>query len=310
MSANDVQRARSQALGDLLRRSAQRDGAKLALVGGDVRLTFAQLDELVDRTANALAARGLGHGDRLALLCHNDWRFVVVSQASARLGAILVPVNFMLSTGEVAYVLGHSGAVGMVCEDALADTAIEAMAIAGLVAPRVLGWVSLAGLPRRDGWEDVDDWTRFDDATPVERVVADDDPLRLMYTSGTESRPKGAMLTSRSLIAQYCSCVVDGAMTRDDVEIHSLPLYHCAQLDCFLGPDLMLGATSVILPAPDPAAILAAIERERATKLFAPPTVWIGLLRHPGFDAADLSSLRKGYYGASPMPVEILRELR
>jgi fatty-acyl-CoA synthase len=72
----------------------------------------------------------------------------------------------------------------------------------------------------------------------------------------------------------------------------------------------MLGATSVILPAPDPAAIIAAIEAERATKLFAPPTVWIGLLRHPAFDAADLSSLRKGYYGASPMPVEILRELR
>jgi fatty-acyl-CoA synthase len=72
----------------------------------------------------------------------------------------------------------------------------------------------------------------------------------------------------------------------------------------------MLGATSVILPAPDPAAIIAAIEAERATKLFAPPTVWIGLLRHPAFDGADLSSLRKGYYGASPMPVEILRELR
>jgi fatty-acyl-CoA synthase len=305
-----VSQARSQALGDLLRRTAQRDGDKLALVSGPTRLTFAQLDEIVDRTANALAARGLRHGDRLALLCHNDWQFVVVAQATARLGAILVPVNFMLSAGEVAYVLGHSGAVGIVVEDALVDVAVEAMGLAGWTAPRVLGWVARGGPAPRDGWQDVREWTRFADASPPAVPVADDDPLRLMYTSGTESRPKGAMLSSRSLIAQYCSCVIDGSMTVDDVEIHSLPLYHCAQLDCFLGPDLMLGATSVILPAPDPAAIIAAIEAERATKLFAPPTVWIGLLRHPGFDAADLSSLRKGYYGASPMPVEIRRELR
>jgi fatty-acyl-CoA synthase len=303
-----VSQARSQALGDLLRRSARRDGAKLALVGGDVRLTFAELDALVDRTANALAERGLQRGDRLALLSHNDWRFVVLSQATARLGVILVPVNFMLSAGEVAFVLRHSGAVGLVAEDALADVAVDAMAQAGLDAPRVLGWIGSSD--PRPGWETVESWTQFEDATPPDVLVGDDDPLRLMYTSGTESRPKGAILTSRSLISQYCSCVIDGEMSPDDVDVHSLPLYHCAQLDCFLGPDLMLGATSIVLPAPDPAAILAAIEAERATKLFAPPTVWIGLLRHPGFDAADLSSLRKGYYGASPMPVEVLHELR
>jgi len=70
-----------------------------------------------------------------------------------------------------------------------------------------------------------------------------------------------------------------------------------------------LGATSIILPAPDPAGILATIEREGVTKLFAPPTVWIALLRHPDFDTRDLSTLRKGYYGAAAMPVEVLREL-
>jgi fatty-acyl-CoA synthase len=109
---------------------------------------------------------------------------------------------------------------------------------------------------------------------------------------------------------QYVSCVVDGEMSEDDVELHSLPLYHCAQLDCFLGVDVYLGATSVILPGPDPAAVLTAIEEHRITKFFAPPTVWIGLLRNSGFDRADLSSLRKGYYGASPMPVEVLKEIQ
>jgi fatty-acyl-CoA synthase len=118
------------------------------------------------------------------------------------------------------------------------------------------------------------------------------------------------MLTSRALIAQYVSCIVDGGMTADDVELHTLPLYHCAQLDCFLGPDLYLGATSVVLGGPDPATVLRTIEAERITKFFAPPTVWISLLRHPDFDATDLTSLRKGYYGASPMPVEVLREIQ
>jgi fatty-acyl-CoA synthase len=109
---------------------------------------------------------------------------------------------------------------------------------------------------------------------------------------------------------QYVSCIVDGGMESTDVEVHALPLYHTAQLDCFLGPDVYLGATSIILPAPDPATLLRTIEAERVTKLFCPPTVWISLLRSPHFDSTDLSSLRKGYYGASPMPVEVLRELQ
>jgi fatty-acyl-CoA synthase len=92
--------------------------------------------------------------------------------------------------------------------------------------------------------------------------------------------------------------------------VHSLPLYHCAQLDCFLGPDVYLGATSIILSGPDPDRLLRTIEAERATKLFAPPTVWISLLRSETFERTDLSSLRKGYYGASPMPVEVLREMQ
>jgi len=140
-------------------------------------------------------------------------------------------------------------------------------------------------------------------------LVGDDDPIQLMYTSGTESRPKGAIMTSRALINQYVGCIVDGGMTSDDIEAHALPFYHCAQLHCFLTVDVYLGATSIVLPGPDPALLLATIERYGVTKLFCPPTVWIALLRHPDFDTTDLSSLRKAYYGASAMPAEVLREL-
>ena len=125
-----------------------------------------------------------------------------------------------------------------------------------------------------------------------------------MYTSGTESHPKAAMHTSRSLMWNYISTIVAGEMSGEDVEIHSLPLYHCAQLDNFLITDIYLGATSIILPRPEPEAVLRNIERYQVTNYFAPPTVWISLLRLPIFDDVDLSSLRKGYYGASAMPIK------
>ncbi len=197
----------------------------------------------------------------------------------------------------------------MVAEGGLAATADKALT-AGGIQGGIRGWIGLSGAAPAAGWEDVDGWWRSGDDSAPDVGIADDDPLRLMYTSGTESRPKGVMLSSRSLISQYVSCVVDGGMSADDVEVHALPMYHCAQLDCFFCVDVYLGATSIILPGPDPAALLAAIAAEEATKLFCPPTVWISLLRHPDFETTDLSSLRKGYYGASPMPVEILRELQ
>ncbi|MFI7689384.1 acyl-CoA synthetase [Nonomuraea sp. NPDC049655] len=289
---------RQHTIGDLLRRSAARFPAKTAVIYGNVRQSYADLDLEVNRTANALAARGVAKGDRFALFSHNNHAFVVAYFALARLGAISVPINFMLGPREVAYILEHSGATGMLAEEALLPVAEAA---AG-PAVRVRGVIGAA-----EGWESFATW-RGDDAEPQVEIAADD-PIQLMYTSGTESRPKGATLSSGSLLAQYVSCVVDGEMSSDDVEVHALPLYHCAQLHCFLTPGIYLGATNLILPGADPASILATIEGERATKLFCPPTVWIALLRHPDFDRRDLSSLRKGYYGASIMPVEVLKEI-
>ena len=232
--------------------------------------------------------------------------------ALARLGAVSVPLNFMLTSAEAGYVLGHSGATGLIAEDALvpvAEQALAAEAGAERGGVTVRGVILERGGDAPPGWESVASWMADGDATPPEVTVAGDDLAQLIYTSGTESRPKGAMLSHRSLIAQYVSCVVDGEMAGTDVEVHSLPLYHCAQLHCFLTPGIYLGATNVVLPGADPAAILAAIEAEHATKLFCPPTVWISLLRHPDFGRRDLSSLRKGYYGASIMPVEVLKEI-
>ncbi|WP_181782151.1 acyl-CoA synthetase [Pseudonocardia pini] len=304
-----IARTRRHALGDLLHRTAKRYPDKLAVVAAERRATFTEFDEAVNRCANSLAGRGLVKGDRLALLSHNSWEFAVLAFATARLGVVLVPVNFMLNAEEIGFILGHSGAKGLVTEDALAPTAEKAIAVAGLEGG-VRGWIALAGTAPSGDWEDVGTWIAEGSAGAPDVDVADDDPLRLMYTSGTESRPKGVMLSSKSLVSQYVSCIVDGGMAAEDVEVHSLPMYHCAQLDCFFSVDVYLGATSIILPGADAATLLETIEREKVTKLFCPPTVWISLLRHPDFDTRDLSTLRKGYYGAAAMPVEVLRELQ
>ncbi|TYL44885.1 AMP-binding protein [Nocardioides sp. BGMRC 2183] len=312
MSDSTIASARQHALGDLPRRTAQRVPDKLALIDGDQQITFAELEEYVDATAAAITAAGLTKGDRLALLSHNCWQFAVLDFAAARAGVVLVPINFMLGADEIAFILEHSGATGFVAEDALVTVADAAIAAAG--GPRITlkQVISFPGAehPTPEGWNDLDGWLEYDGPRGEPVPMGDDDPVRMMFTSGTESRPKGALLSSRALMWQYVSCVIDGEMSADDVELHTLPLYHCAQLDCFLGVDVYLGATSIILPGPDPATVLRAIAEHGVTKYFAPPTVWIGLLRHPAFDTTDLSSLRKGYYGASPMPVEVLRELR
>ena len=147
-----IRAARQQSLGDLPRRSARRLPDKVAIIDGDVRLTFAELDAAVDRTAAAMADAGLAKGDRLALLCHNCWQFAVLDFATARIGVVLVPVNFMLGADEIAFILERSGAKAFVVEDALvptADRALQAILGGSVAAKRV---VRLAGGEVPDGW--------------------------------------------------------------------------------------------------------------------------------------------------------------
>lgn len=303
--------AGSQAIGDIPRRSAARYPDKVALVHRDVRLTYAELDGAIDRFAAAMYRDGLRKGDRLALLSHNCWQYPVVVFAAARIGVVVVPINFMLTAPEVAYILADCRADALVAEDALVPTATLAEATADVTVRLHLSIpLSAPTQPAEDSaWTSISEWSATPSDPAPETVVADDDLIRIMYTSGTESRPKGAMHTSRSLMWQYMSCIITGGMTADDVEVHSLPLYHCAQLDNFLSTDIFLGATSIIVDRPDPAILLRTIAAEQATKLFCPPTVWISLLRSPDFTPNAMASLRKGYYGASALPAEVLREM-
>jgi len=299
---------RRQSLGDILHRSAARAPRKLAVLCGGVRWTYAELDDLCDRVAAGLAGRGVAKGTRVAVLARNSHAFVALRFALARLGAVLVPINFMLKADEVAYVLRHAGAVLLATDSGLASVARAAAALDTSV--REFLW-----LPSEDSSEPEPGMTTFDalaaasngPVPPLE--LAPGDLAQIVYTSGTESSPKGAMLSHDAVLWQYVSCVIDASIESSDLPLHALPLYHCAQLDVFLGPSIYVGCTNVVTAKPVPENLLPLIERHRITSFFAPPTVWIALLRSPLFDRTDLSSLKKGYYGASIMPVQVLREL-
>jgi fatty-acyl-CoA synthase len=297
-----------QTLADLLRRTARREPGKLATICGDVRWTYAELDELCSRLAAGLSQTGVAKGERIAILARNSHAFGALRFALARLGAVLVPINFMLKADEVAYILRHAGARMLAVDSGLAELGRKAAALDTKVE-------QLIWMPSEGASEPVAGMTRFDELAaaatePPTTELAGSDLAQIVYTSGTESLPKGAMLTHEAVIWQYVSCIVNGEMTGDDLVLHSLPLYHCAQLDCFFGPAVYLGATSIITATPTPENLLPLIEKHRITSFFAPPTVWISLLRSPLFDRTDLSTLRKGYYGASIMPVEVLREMQ
>ena len=298
---------RRQTLADLLHRSAKRFPDKTAIICGDTAWSYTEFATLCDRLAAGLAARGVGKGARVAILARNSHAFAALRFALARLGAVLVPINFMLKPEEAAFILKHAGAEMLATDSGLAETARAAAALGTKV--REFVW-----LPSEEKTAPAPNMIAFDEllsnsAEPPPVELSGGDIAQFVYTSGTESLPKGAMLTHDALIWQYVSCVVDAEISRDDLALHALPLYHCAQLDAFLGPAIYVGGTNVITAKPTPDNLLPLIERHRITSFFAPPTVWISLLRSPLFDTTDLSSLKKGYYGASIMPVEVLREM-
>ncbi len=298
---------RRQTLADLLRRTALRTPHKPGIRCGDTAWSWAEFDAVVTRLAAGLQAEGVAVGERVAVLARNSHAFAALRFALARIGAVLVPVNFMLNADEAAYILRHAGARLLAVDSALAELGRSAAAKDTQV--RRLLW-----LPSEAASEPIAGALSFHrladcNAAVVEPAIDRDALLQIVYTSGTESAPKGAMLTHGAVIDQYVSCIVDGEMAEGDSVLHALPLYHCAQLDVFLGPCVYLGATSLVTAAPTPDNLLPLIERHRISSFFAPPTVWIGLLRSPLFERCDLSSLRKGYYGASIMPVAVMHEL-
>ncbi|MEU9208585.1 acyl-CoA synthetase [Streptomyces sp. NPDC048415] len=277
----------------VLRRSARRTPARLAVDYRERSWTYAELDEAVSQAASVLLDEGLAPGDRVGAYGHNSDAYLIGFLACARAGLVHVPVNQNLTGDDLAYIVGQSGSTLVLTDPDLAGRLPD----------------GVRTMPLRDA--DGSLLARLDAAPPYDGGEPRGDTLvQLLYTSGTTALPKGAMMTHRALVHEYLSAITALDLSAGDRPVHSLPLYHSAQMHVFLLPYLAVGASNIILDAPDADQLFDLIEDGRADSLFAPPTVWIGLANRPDFATRDLSGLRKAYYGASIMPVPVLERLR
>ncbi|MDT0436641.1 MULTISPECIES: acyl-CoA synthetase [Streptomyces] len=276
-----------------LRRSARRTPARVAVEYRDRTWTYEELDAAVSRAATVLLGEGLAPGDRVAALGHNSDAYLIAFLACARAGLVHVPVNQNLTGDDLAYLVRQSGSALVLADPDLAPRLPAGTRTSALRDTGDSLLARLAGAPPYEGPE-----------------PRSEDLVQLLYTSGTTALPKGAMMTHRALVHAYLSAISALDLSAGDRPVHALPLYHSAQTHVFLLPYLAVGATNLIVDAPDGDLLLDLIESGRVDSLFAPPTVWIGLTGRSDFATRDLSGLRKAYYGASVMPVPVLERLR
>ncbi|NYI68310.1 fatty acyl-CoA synthetase [Spelaeicoccus albus] len=289
---------RSSLIGDILTRSGEQYPDTIAVRFTDRSWTYRQLDLAVTSVAARLLESGLSKGDRVAAYGKNSDTFLIGFLACVRAGLVHVPVNFQLTGDALSYIVTQSGARAVLLDSALAANFDR---MPGERPSTVL---------RFDG--ELLDWalegSADDGVDPAIFDVSDTDVAQLLYTSGTTAAPKGAVMTHRALVHHYVSSIVALDFTEHDEVLHALPLYHSAQMHVFLMPNLAMGATNHIIPAPTPDAILGAIAEHHIDSFFAAPTVWVALANSSGLER--LASLRKAYYGASIMPVTVLRRLQ
>jgi fatty-acyl-CoA synthase len=301
--AGPAQTARFDSIGNALRRAALRERERIALTFGERTWTYTAFDRAANRVARRLQEAGLAPGDRLAAYGRNSDAYLLTWFGCLRAGVIHVPVNYALKPEELGYIVRQSGASAVICDPAL---------VSNVAASEDAIGVALQGHFSGGG-------AAIDVLAAAEDSTIDDSPIdlsnaeeiaQILYTSGTTADPKGAVMTHGAFTAHYASCIASADLRADDRSLDALPLYHSAQMHVFMNPHLQLGATSVLIEAPEPSLVLRLIEEHRITSFFAPPTVWISLLRHDDFDRHDLSMLERIYYGASIMPVPVLEELR
>lgn len=273
----------------------------------DVRLTYEEFDDRVDRFANALADRGVEKGDRVSLLLHNSAEFAIALFGLLRVGAAFNPVNYRLAPSEVGYILNDSESTVLIFEEATRETVERGRDEFGTVEEYVYVDDDVGDGPEyADGFHEM---LESADASPPDVSIDPTDQYAIMYTSGTTGRPKGVVHSHRD--ATYHNMLYAGQMGLNftDVGVSVMPLYHNAELNCGLLTRINLGGKSVILHEFDARRVLETVDEERATHLFVASRIWRQLLEESReMDDFDGSSLELGVYGAAPMPPSLLEE--
>lgn len=290
---------RSSTIAEAVHRTAARIPHRTAIVFDEREWSYQELDKAITLISLGLQEQGVEKGDRIAAYGRNSDLYVLLFLAAVKIGAIHVPVNFQLKAGELDYILTDSDPVLIIADRELTD---EIKRTSANSHRRVLQFE-----------EEILTWALSEEHHPMERDefdVDDTDVAQLLYTSGTTSAPKGAIMTHRALMYHYMSCIQGLDIKESDRALHSLPLYHSAQMHVFMLPALLVGGWNKVLPAPIPDVVLKTMEEDEITSFFAAPTVWVSLANHPELTAWNLGKLRKAYYGASIMPGPILERLQ
>ncbi len=263
--------------------------------------TYADIDLRTRKLANALRARGVKRGDRVAYVGFNHPALLESLFAVGQLGAICVIVNARLAAPEVEYILQDSGATTVIYgteheEHARALTQLD-----------VTTWVAVDPRAPEPVGEDFEDLVTSGSPDPVDEAVTWQDPCLVMYTSGTTGRPKGAVHSHGSLSMQFVSALIDCDIRSDEVNLAVAPLFHVAGLNTLTLPTFLKGGTIHIHPRFDPARVLRTIQTERVTSFFAVPVMMDALAQHADFPRTDLSSLRTVLTGGAPLPDRMIR---
>ena len=288
-------------MGMILTRLARRFGPRTALVAGDRTFTYAELDDLCDRVACGLHDMGVRPGDRVSLYSPNRWEWVVAYHAAFRAGAVVNPINVMLTPEEVAFVLNDCGAAVIFAGGEKAEV-IAGLAQSVPTLRRVISFDPARGDVRLFG-----DLLSSAARAPQIPRPAPTDLSTIGYTSGTTGHPKGAMQSHRAVFLNTAAVFAVHTRTERDVMLNALPLPHVYG-NVIMNGTLMVGATLVMMERFDPAVALAEIQRHRATAFDGVPTMYAMMLADPSLPAADLSSLRVCTVGGQTMPVAKMAE--
>ncbi|SDD05443.1 long-chain-fatty-acid--CoA ligase [Rhodococcus tukisamuensis] len=304
----------------LLEDSARRYPAREALVLGDERLSYEELNNRANQVANLLVSRGIEPGDKVALSCPNLPHFPIVYYGILKAGAVVVPLNVLLKGREIAYHLTDSDAKAYFCFEGSADLPIGEYGHAGFAqAPECREMFVLTADPAApSAIEGVESAGQVLAAQPVqfETVVREPaDTAVILYTSGTTGKPKGAELTHSNMVlnAMAANRLFDSSPMRHDTSLLTLPLFHSFGQTVSMNAGLAVGSTLVMLPRFEPAAALELMERESITIFAGVPTMYWSLLGalEEGVDVERIArNMRRAISGGAALPVEILTRFK
>lgn len=302
-------RLRRAVLGDMLVRQAARHPDKPAVImrpgdGSRRVVTYRELDRHSNRVAHGLADLGVGRGDRVAVMSRNTPEFVGVYYGILKQGAVFTPLNPSYTPVEVARQVDHVRPKVVMVGPRTADDAR-----AGLCRAQAGTRMVVMGDRPQAGELGLTEMTAEASERMPEALVEETDPAMVMYTSGTESRPKGIMVTHRAMmISTTPSWSYEGYVEATDVFLLLAPVYTMAGTGTVTNL-ISMGGTLVMVSSPDPAEALDAIESERVTNTSQTPTFYLRMARHPDFSATDLSSLRQVHVYGGPIPFGVVSEL-